>query len=107
MSGIEDDGEKVWVEAYMLKKISIYLSLRPIPVVHKWHHLFDLQLADSDFKTPACIDLLQGLKYPRAYFVTAGRQDIEACQQQLILALDGCSLVKFKVAIWLMWQTSF
>ena len=60
VSGIEDDMEKFRVEAYVLKKITKDLPLHQIPAALKWDHLFDLKLADSDFRTPACIDLLLG-----------------------------------------------
>ena len=65
MSGFEDDAEKVGVEAYVLKKITKDLPLHPIPFALEWDHLSDLKLADSDFRTPARIDLLlhRGLKY--------------------------------------------
>ena len=36
------------------------LPLHPIPVALKWDHLLDLKLADSNFRTPARIDLLMG-----------------------------------------------
>ena len=60
VSGVEDDSEKVGVEAYVLKKITKDLPLNPIPVTLKWDHLTDLKLADPDFRTPARIDLLLG-----------------------------------------------
>ena len=60
VSGIEDDTEKVEIEAYVLKKITKDLPLHPIPVALKWEHLSDLKLEDSDFRTPARIDLLLG-----------------------------------------------
>ena len=60
VSGIEDDTEKVVVEAYVLKKVTKDLPLQPILVALKWDHISDLKLADSDFRTPACIDLLLG-----------------------------------------------
>ena len=60
VSGVEDDSEKVGVEAYVLKKITKDLPLEPIPVALKWDHLSDLKLADPDFRTPARIDLLLG-----------------------------------------------
>ena len=62
VSGIEDDAKKVEVEAYVLKKITKDLPLHPILVALKWDHLSDLKLADSDFRTPARIDLLLGAK---------------------------------------------
>ena len=54
MFAIEDDAEKVVVEAYVLKKITKDLPMHPIQVAFKWDHLLDLKLADSDFRTPAC-----------------------------------------------------
>ena len=60
VSGIEDDVEKVRVEAYVLKKITKDLPLHYIPVALKWDHFSNSKLADSDFRTPACIDLLLG-----------------------------------------------
>ena len=60
VSGVEDDSEKVGVEAYVLKKITKDLPLEPIPTALKWDHLSDLKLADPDFRTPARIDLLLG-----------------------------------------------
>ena len=58
--GVQDDAEKIGVEAYVLKKITKDLPLHPIPVALKWDHLSDLMLADSDFRTPAHIDMLLG-----------------------------------------------
>ena len=60
VSGVEDDAEKVGVEAYVLKKITKDLPLHPILVFLKWDHLPDLKLENFDFSTPACIDLLLG-----------------------------------------------
>ena len=60
MSGVEDDAEKIGVEAYVLKKITKDSPLHPIPLDLKWDHLLDLKLADSDFRTPALIDLMLG-----------------------------------------------
>ena len=57
---IEDDGEKIGVEAFVLKKITKDLSLHPILLAIKWEHLLDLKLADPDFSTLVCIDLLLG-----------------------------------------------
>ena len=36
VSGVEDNSEKVGVEAYVLKKITKDLPLEPIPVALKW-----------------------------------------------------------------------
>ena len=36
------------------------LPLHPIPIALKWDHISDLELADPEFCTPACIDLLLG-----------------------------------------------
>ena len=60
MSGVENDAEKIVVEAYVLKKIAKDLPLHPIPCALKWDHLSDLKLADFDFRTPPRIDLLLG-----------------------------------------------
>ena len=62
MSGVDDDLEKVVVEAYVLKKITKDVPLEPIPTSLKSNHLSDLKLADSDFRTPARIDLLLGVE---------------------------------------------
>ena len=43
----------------LLKKITKDLPLEPFTVALKWDHLSDLKLTDSDFRTPASIDLLQ------------------------------------------------
>ena len=102
MSGIEDNAEKVGVEAYtctymyVLKKISKDLPLHPILIALKWDHLSDLKLADSDFRTPAHIDL----KYSRTFFVMDGGLDLKARHLQVILALDGYSLERFMVVMW-------
>ena len=87
VSGVEDDGEKIRVESYVLKKIT-NLPLHPIPVAFKWDHLSDLKLADSDLKSPKRIYCCLGLNYSRAFFVMAGGLDLEAHHPQLILALD-------------------
>ena len=60
VSGVEDDAEKIGVEAYILNKITKDLPLHPIPLALKWDHLSDLKLADPEFRTPARIDLLLG-----------------------------------------------
>ena len=60
VSGIEDDAEKIGVEACMLKKVTRDLPLHPIPIAIKWDHLSHLELADPEFRTPARIDLLLG-----------------------------------------------
>ena len=36
--GVEDNAEKVRVEAYALKKITKELPLHPVPVALKWDH---------------------------------------------------------------------
>ena len=81
VSGIEDDAEKVVVEAYMLRKITKDL-LHPIQVEIKWDHLTNPKLADSDFRTLACIICCLGLKCWRAYFVMARKLDLKARHQQ-------------------------
>ena len=58
MSCVEDDAQKVGVEAYVLKKTTKDLLLHTILVALKWDHLSDLMQADSDFRTPARIYLL-------------------------------------------------
>ena len=60
MSGLEDDLEKVGVEAYVLKKITKDLLLERTLVALKWDHLSNFKLADPDFRTPACIYMLLG-----------------------------------------------
>ena len=60
VSGMEDDAEKIGVELYVLKKVTNDLPLHPIPLALKWDHLFDLELADPEFRTPARIDLILG-----------------------------------------------
>ena len=58
VSGVEDDLERVGVQAYVLKKIINDLPLEPIPVALKWGHLSDLKLAYPNFRTQARIDML-------------------------------------------------
>ena len=60
VSGIEDDAEKIGVEAYVLKKITKDLPLHPIPLSLKRDHISDLELADPEFRTSACIDFVLG-----------------------------------------------
>ena len=60
VSGVEDDAERIRVEAYVLKKVTKDVPLHPIALVLKWNHLSDLKLADPEFRTPARIDLLLG-----------------------------------------------
>ena len=43
VSGVEDNAEKIGVEAYMLKKIPKDLPLHPIPLSIKWNQLSDLK----------------------------------------------------------------
>ena len=52
--------EKLGVQVYVVKKMTTDLLLHPIPIAIKCDHLSDLKLADSDFRTPARIDLLLG-----------------------------------------------
>ena len=59
MFGVEDDSEKVGVEAYVLN-ITKDLPLEPIPFALKWDDLYDLKLADPNFRAPARINLLLG-----------------------------------------------
>ena len=56
--GVQDDAERVGVEAYVLKKISNGLPLYHIPIALKWNHLSDFKLADSDIRTPARIAMV-------------------------------------------------
>ena len=58
VSGIQDDAEKIGVEAYLLKKVTKDLPLHPISLALKWDHTSALQLADPEFRTRARIDLL-------------------------------------------------
>ena len=60
MSGVDNNSEKVGIEAYVLKKITMDLPLEPIPADIKWEHILYQKLADPDFRTPARIDLLLG-----------------------------------------------
>ena len=60
VSGMDDEAEKIGVEAYVLNKITKDLPLEPIPLALKWEHLSDLKLADPEFRTPARVDLLLG-----------------------------------------------
>ena len=62
VSGVEDDAEKIGVEAYVLKKVTKDLPLHPIRLALKWDHILDLELADPEFRTPARIDLLLGAR---------------------------------------------
>ena len=39
VSGIEDNAEKIGVEAYVIKKVTKDLPLHPIPIALKWDHL--------------------------------------------------------------------
>ena len=59
-SGVEDDAEKIGVEAYVLKKITKDLPLHPIPLALKWDDLSDLDLADPELSSPARINLPLG-----------------------------------------------
>ena len=90
VSGVEDGAEKIGTEAYVLKKVTRDLPLHPIPIALKWDHLSNLELADPEFRTPARIDLLLGLKSSPVYSATAGGLDLEARHPQLIPASDGC-----------------
>ena len=60
VSGVEEDAEKIGVEAYVHKKITKDLPLHHIPLALKWNNISDLELADPEFRTPARIDLLLG-----------------------------------------------
>ena len=60
MSGIEDDAEKIGVEAYVPKKITKEAALHSIPLALKSGHLTDIKLAGSEFRIPECVDLLLG-----------------------------------------------
>lgn len=48
------------LEAFVLPKITCDLPLRPVSLDANWHHLSGVKLADPDFGTPGCIDLLIG-----------------------------------------------
>ena len=91
VSGVEDDyAEKIRVEAYMLKKITKDLPLHPISLALKWDHLSDLELADTELRIPARIDMLLGAEVSSpVFFMTVGRLELEACYPQLILARMG------------------
>ena len=58
VTGVDDNAEKVRIEAYVLKKITKDLPLHPIQVALKWDHLSDSKQADSDLKTTARIDFM-------------------------------------------------
>ena len=60
VSGVEDDAEKIGVEAYVLKKVTKDRPLNAIPIALKWDHISDLEVADPEFRTPARIDLRLG-----------------------------------------------
>ena len=101
MPGVEDDAEKVEVEAFVLKKITRDLPLHSILVALMWDHLSDLKLADSDFRTPARNDLLLGLKYSRAYFAMAGGLDLDARHPHAVPTCFGwVLLVRLEEAMW-------
>ena len=55
-----DSPEFFYVRGHVLSKICNDLPQHPIlPDLH-WDHLSDLELADPEFKTPSCIDVLLG-----------------------------------------------
>ena len=58
MSGVKDNGEKIGVEACVLKRITKDLLPPTIPLALKWKHLSDSRLAYLDFRPTACITLL-------------------------------------------------
>ena len=96
VSGIEDDAEKIGVEAYVLKKVTKDLPLHPIPLALKWDHISDLELADPEFRTWHASIYCWGLRSSPVFSVTAGGLDPEARHPQLILALDGCCFGKIQ-----------
>ena len=88
VSSIEDDAETVGIQTYVLKKT--------ILVALKCDHLSDLKLADSNFRTPACIDLLLGNEVFMSLLHDGRQTGPQVHHSQLILALDGCSLVRLR-----------
>ena len=72
MFGVDNNAEKIGVEAFMLKKMTKDLPLHPIPLTLKWD-LSDLKLADPDFRTPPCIDLLLGAEVFTSIFLDGRR----------------------------------
>ena len=60
VSGVEDDANKIRVEAYMLKKVTKDLPLHPLPLALKWDHISYLELSDPEFRATARINLLLG-----------------------------------------------
>ena len=94
---MEDDAEKVGVETYVLKKITKDLPLHRIPVRLKWDHLLDLKLAASNFRTLEQIDLLQGAEVFTSILCDGWRTGSRGTPSAINIALDGCSLVKFRV----------
>ena len=60
VSDVKDDGERIGVETFVLKKIRKDLPLHPIPLALKWEHLLDLKPADPYFRILARVDLLLG-----------------------------------------------
>ena len=60
VSGIEGKAGKIGVEAYALNRITKDILRHPISVALKWDHLLDLKMADFDFSTQTCTDLLLG-----------------------------------------------
>ena len=56
----DHDGKVLSIKALILPKITSKLPLHPVSLHHKFEHLVDLLLADSDFGTPGRIDLLLG-----------------------------------------------
>ena len=53
VSGIEDDAEKVRVEAYMLMKITKDLPLHPVLIVLKWDRLSVVTLREISTRESA------------------------------------------------------
>ena len=99
VSRVEDDAEKIGVEAYVLKKVTKDLPSASYSICLKWDHISDLELAYPELRTPARIDLLLGLRSSPVYSVTAGGLDLEAHNPQLIPASDGCWSGKYRIAM--------
>lgn len=53
--------KKLATSGVIVPQVTCDLPLHPIPINHGWNHLFDLQLADPDFRQPGRIDLLLGV----------------------------------------------
>ena len=55
-------GRQIEVETSVLSEVNADLSTLPVSLVTKWKHHLDLEFADSDYGTPAQVDILLGGK---------------------------------------------